>query len=145
MWDINNIETLWNDIKNCIENNIEHPEQDACGKRIYQTAYMHVGDLEYSQIDKCNESYKNDTFRGTYKSIVDGSQRCRTCLFMLLAILYEKAILEDKEFIDTRPIKTRSGDYKLLEFGINKLDSFYESITRTPVNKIKEMSPQYLI
>lgn len=138
VWDINNIETLWNDIKNCIENNIEHPEQDACGNRIYQTAYMHVGDLEYSQIDKCNESYKNDTFRGTYKSIVDGSQRCRTCLFMLLAILYEKALSENKEFIDTSPIKTRGGDYKLLEFGINKLDSFYEFITRTPVKKIKK-------
>ena len=78
---------------------------------------------------------------GEYKSIVDGSQRNRISLFMLIAILYEIRKQKGFEFIDTGQLIASNGKHKLLEIGsssVSHLEEFYGKIEKTPVAELSK-------
>lgn len=131
------IETLWDDILSCVKTNIEHGKAGGRNSK-YNSAYLQIGNLEHSVIDKCNEEKLYKLGHYDFRSIVDGSQRIRSALFLILAFMYEIAKEKNEEYIDMSYIEYPDGNYKLIEAGIGKLDAFYHKVKNTKVLDIEK-------
>ena len=101
VWTYACIETFRHDVLECIKLNIEQADTTGYFGKVFDKAYMVAGNIEYSKPDACNQKYLPPMDIGEYKSVVDGSQRNRISLFMLIAILYEITKQNGFDFINT--------------------------------------------
>lgn len=144
VWSLPCIETFWHDVLECIRINIANTKSGLRGK-VFDKAYMNAGNIEYSTIDATNKDAVKPLDVGEHKSIVDGSQRNRISLFMVLAYMFEKCKINDKEYVDLSYFKSDNGEYKLMEIGIGKLDSFFHKIETTTIAELsKEINKRSL-
>ena len=141
VWDYPCIETFWHDVLTCIELNVEG-KKSGLFDNVFDKAFMVGGNIEYSTVDKCNEKYIKELENGVHKSIVDGSQRNRISIFIIIAFLYEKCKINQNEIIDLSPFMLPNGEFKLIEIGINGMDDFYKKLSTTSISKLeKEIKP----
>lgn len=141
VWTYACIETFWHDVLECIKLNIEQADTTGYFGKVFDKAYMVAGNIEYSKPDACNQKYLPPMEIGEYKSIVDGSQRNRISLFMLIAILYEITKQNGFDFINTLQLIAGNGRHKLLEIGsssVSRLDEFYGKIENTAVSDLSK-------
>lgn len=149
VWTYACMETFWHDVLQCIKLNIESSKNDCFGT-VYDTAYMVAGNIEYSKPDNCNEKHLPNMNNWEYKSIVDGSQRNRISIFMVLAAMYKMAEQNGLEYVNIDMISLPNGKQKLMEIGAStELSAFYEKIQHTPISElskeIKKNTPEKLI
>lgn len=136
VWTIACIETFWHDVVECIKLNIERGSKQGVLSKVFNKAYLVIGNIETSIVDKCSTKYLTDIENGEHKSVVDGSQRNRISLFMVLAFMYEMAKMNQLDRIDMSPFKMDNGEYKLMETGINTLNDFYTVLETKTVKEI---------
>lgn len=136
VWNTNLMEQLWKDILNLIKHNIDSSKPSLSGGKNYTKSYMDIGSLEVSEVEKCNEKYKQEGV--IYKSVVDGGQRIRITAIIAMAFLYIRAKQEKSEFIDTSLLKNEAGSYKVTEMAQTKLDNFYKMMEITPISKLEK-------
>lgn len=142
VWNIDNVATLWDEVFSCINENISYP-RITVSKKLFDKRYVDLSTLEYSDVETHNKKdYCVSEINADYRSIVDGSQRCRTCMLMIMAFLYERAKVAKLEYVDLSPIMIDNTVYKLMEIGIDKLDMFYDIFRTTTVLEIsKKIKP----
>lgn len=144
VWPISSMEIFWHDVLECIKINIDGVKNGYFNK-VFDKSYMNAGNIEYSVIDNCNKGKLIPLERGNYKSIVDGSQRNRISLFMVLAFMYEIDKSNKKEYMDLSPFKSDNGEYKLMEVGIDKLKKFYTHLETMSISEIAIFINKYTI
>lgn len=136
VWTFACMETLWNDVNECIRINISEGKNGLFSSKVFNSANMVAGNIEYSTIDKCNQNSLKELSGGIYKSIVDGSQRNRITMFMAFAFMYEIAKVNQIDYMDLSSFKSSNGEFKLIEIGSNLLSDFYNKIETTKVSEI---------
>ena len=136
VWSYKDIETLWYDIIQCIESNIDDKGKDLVGSRVFSKKYLDLGSIEISSIDKCNMHYLTHVEGVKYHSLVDGSQRNRLSMFIIIAFLYEMAKINKYDKVDLSHLKIYDNVFKLIEIGNNKLHNFYQKIENSSVSQL---------
>lgn len=139
VWSYDCIETLWTDLCECIRRNaLNTPTKSISGQKIFNDTYMQVGNIEWSDIYESNITFVKDYKNIKYKSLVDGSQRNRMLMFLLVAMLYERAKINHFEHVDLSSVKINNGEYKLIELGSNELNDFYTKIETTKISQLEK-------
>lgn len=139
VWDYACIETFWYDVLECIRINHSSAKQSFFEtKKVFDKAYTVMGNIEVSTIDVCNKKYLAPLTSGEYRSIVDGSQRNRISMLMVLAFMYIISLNNNRD-MDLSSLKNSSGVMKLTEIGEHsKLNEFYKELETTSIENLSK-------